>query len=57
MTAIRRVLQSISGQNFNFYPQLEQILQTPILEALNDPYKAATEEALTCLAELLYNQP
>jgi len=57
MTAIRRILQSISGKYSDLYPQLETILQQPILEALNDPRATAIDEALSCLAELLFNQP
>lgn len=56
LTAIRRILQSISGKYIELYPKLEEILYQPILEALNDPRGTSVEEALSCLAELLYHQ-
>ena len=36
MTAIRRILQSISGKYPDLYPQLEAVLEQPILTTLND---------------------
>ena len=56
MTAIRRILQSISGRFPEMYPQLEQILEQPILATLNDYGTDSTDEGLTCLCELIYNQ-
>jgi hypothetical protein len=55
ITAIRRILQSISGKHQDIYPNLAVILHQPILEALNDPRAVSVEEALLCLAELIYN--
>lgn len=57
MTAIRRILGSISGNKTltSSYPQLEVILEKPIQKALEDPRQSCIEEALTCLAELIYN--
>lgn len=57
MTAIRRILQSISGKYAELYPKLEQILHQPIVMALNDEKGNSIEEALSCLTELLYHQP
>ena len=57
MTAIRRILQSISGRYVELYPKLEQILHQPIVMALNDEKGNSIEEALSCLTELLYHQP
>lgn len=56
MTAIRRILQSITGRYQELYPKLEVILQQPILVALNDPRGTSVEEAISCLSEILYNQ-
>ena len=56
MTAIRRVLQSISGRYPEMYPQLEQVLETPIWTTLNDYGTESTDEGLTCLCELIYHQ-
>ena len=56
MTALRRILQSISGRYPEMYPQLEDILETPILTTLNDMFTESTDEGLTCLCELIYNQ-
>ena len=56
MTAIRRILNSISGRFADMYPQLEQILEQSILATLNDYGTESTEEGLTCLCELIYNQ-
>lgn len=57
MTAIRRILQSISGKYPELYPQLEEVLEQPILITLNDIGTESTDEGLTCLSELIYNQP
>ena len=57
MTAIRRILQSISGKYPDLYPQLEAVLEQPILITLNDIATESTDEGLTCLSELIYNQP
>lgn len=56
MTAIRRILQSISGKYAELYPQLEEVLEQPILTTLNDYGTESTDEGLTCLCELMYNQ-
>lgn len=56
MTAIRRILQSISGRFPHIFPRLEQILTQPIQISINDPNGTSVEEGLTCLAILLYNQ-
>ena len=55
MTAIRRILNSISGRYPELYPQLEEVLQQPILTTLNDYATESTDEGLTCLCELVYN--
>lgn len=55
ITAIRRVLQSISGKFPTLYPQLEQLLKQPIIESIRDPAGNSVDEGLTCLSELLYN--
>ena len=55
MTAIRRILQSISGKYPEMYPQLEEILEAPILTTLTDICTDSTDEGLTCLCELIYN--
>ena len=54
--AIRRVLNSISGKFPELYPQLEAILEEAIGVALSDSGQDNADEALTCIAELLYNQ-
>jgi hypothetical protein len=56
MTAIRRVLMSISGKYQELYPQLEEILIEPLLITLTEQGSSSVEEGLTCLSELLYNQ-
>ena len=56
MTAIRRILQSISGKYPEMYPQLEEVLMQPILTTLNDFGTESTDEGLTCLCELMYHQ-
>ena len=55
MTAIRRILQSISGRFPDMYIQLEEVLEQPILVTLNDYGTESTDEGLTCLCELIYN--
>lgn len=57
MTAIRRILQSISGRYPDMYAQLEAVLERPIWTTLNDLFTESTDEGLTCLCELIYNQP
>ena len=57
ITAIRRILTSISGKYPQLYPQLEEILEQPIIATLTDPQGTSVEEGLSCLSELLYNQP
>ena len=56
MTAIRRILQSISGRFTEMYPQLEEVLEAPILATLNDFGTESTDEGLTCLCLLIHNQ-
>ena len=56
MTAIRRILQSISGRFPQIFPRLEEILSPAIQVAINGPNGTSVEEGLTCLAILLYNQ-
>lgn len=36
MSAIRRILESISGMCHELYPDLEKILQEPILKTIED---------------------
>lgn len=55
MTAIRRILQSIRSKYPEMYPQLEEILEQPILTTLNDFGTESTDEGLTCLCELMYH--
>lgn len=56
ITAIRRVLNSISGKFPELYPQLEQILENSLHLTLTEECETQTEEGLTCIAELIYNQ-
>jgi len=56
MSAIRRVLNSISGKFPNLYPQLEAILERPILLSLSEAGATSADEGLSCIAELIYNQ-
>lgn len=56
MTAIRRVLNSISGKFPDLYPQLEAILETAIYTSLSEAGSGNADEGLTCIAELIYNQ-
>lgn len=56
MTAIRRVLNSISGKFVELYPQLEEILENSIIICLTEAGETSTDEGLTCIAELIYNQ-
>eukprot|EP00347_Sterkiella_histriomuscorum_P021385 403334157 len=57
MTAIRRVLESISGKEYKqLYPQLEEILEQPLFATLSPVGEMSTSEGLTCISELLYNQ-
>lgn len=55
-TAIRRVLNSISGKFPQFYPDLEAILQKPIECSLTEQGQDNADEGLTCISELIYNQ-
>ena len=57
MTAIRRVLESISGQYKELYPQLEEIIEKPIAATFTENGATSIEEGITCLSEILYNQP
>ena len=56
MTAIRRVLNSISGRFPELYPQLEEILEQALYTSLSEAAEICADEGLTCIAELLYNQ-
>jgi hypothetical protein len=56
MTAIRRVLNSISGKFPALYPQLEEILEAAIYTTLSEPGHTHADEGLTVIAELIYNQ-
>lgn len=56
MTAIKRVLNSISGEYKHLYPELEQILEKPIEVTFTEAGSSSIEDGITCLAELLYNQ-
>jgi len=56
ITAMRRVLNSISGKFPELYPQLEVILERSLYVSLQDDSETQTEEGLYCIAELIYNQ-
>lgn len=56
ITAIRRVLNSISGKFKELYPKLENELDTALKLCLSQTASAVADEALTCVAELIYNQ-
>lgn len=56
MTAVTRVLKSISGQYKDLYPQLEELLEKPIEATFTEAGASSIEDGITCLAELLYNQ-
>ena len=56
MTAITRVLTSISGQYKELYPQLEEILERPIEATFTVVGSSSVEDGIACLSELLYNQ-
>jgi len=56
MTAIRRVLQSISGKLPELYPTLEAILEQSIYLCFVDSGADNVEEGITCVTELIYNQ-
>jgi hypothetical protein len=56
MTAIRRVLSSISGKFPQLYPVLEQILIPALQITLTEQGSTNADEGLTCIAELIYNQ-
>jgi hypothetical protein len=56
MTAIRRVLNSISGKFPELYPSLEQILEKSLYICISEEGESQTEEGLNCIAELIYNQ-
>lgn len=55
ITAIRRVLNSISGKFPQLYPQLEEILEKSLYVSLQEDSECQTEEGLNCIAELIYN--
>jgi hypothetical protein len=42
--------------NLPIYPQLEEILEQPIIATLTDQQATSVDEGLSCLSELLYNQ-
>ena len=57
MTAIRRVLESLQHSNGSYkelYPQLEAILEQPLLATLSEQGQSSVEEGITCLSHLLY---
>lgn len=56
ITAIRRVLNSISGKFPQLYPQLEVILEKSLYVTLQEDSETQTEEGLNCIAELIFNQ-
>lgn len=57
MKAIRRVLESISGGQYkHYYPQIEELLDQPISACFTSLGQDSTEEGISCLAEILYNQ-
>lgn len=56
ITAIRRVLNSISGKFPQLYPQLELILEKSLYVTLQEDSETQTEEGLNCIAELIFNQ-
>ena len=56
MQAIKRVLSSISGKYKELYPQIEEILEQPLMMTLTLNGNSTTEDGLSCISELLYNQ-
>jgi len=56
MTAIRRVLNSITGKFPHLYPQLEEILEQTLYTCFTEAGRSSCDEALSCIAELIYNQ-
>ena len=54
MTAIRRVLTSISGKYKEFYPQLEEILEQALMTTFTEAGKQSAEEGLNCVAQIIY---
>lgn len=56
MSAIRKILNSISGKFPQLYPQLEEILEPALYVTLSEEGMSSTDEGLTCIAELIYNQ-
>jgi hypothetical protein len=56
MTAIRRVLGSISGKFPQIYPNLEKILEKSLYICLSQAGQSSADEGLTCISELVYNQ-
>lgn len=59
VTAIRHVLISIRSvpNKEQMYQQLEAILQECLTITITQPDNMSVEEGLTCISELLYNQP
>ena len=55
MTAIRRILRSISGKFPQLYPELEVILEQALYASLSIDGMTASDEGLTCISELIYN--
>lgn len=58
MRAIRRVLESIytiSEQQPQLYPELEEILEQSLLLCFTEEGQASSEEAINCMSELIYN--
>jgi hypothetical protein len=58
MSAINRVLKTIScnGKYQDFYPQLEAILELPIIMTFTKFGNSSFKDGISCLVELLYNQ-
>lgn len=56
MSAIRKVLNSISGKFPDLYPQLEGVLERALYTTLSHDGMSSVDEGLTCIAELIYNQ-
>jgi hypothetical protein len=56
MSAIRRVLSSISGKNLEAFPQIEVILEQTLAVTLTEVGSSQVEDGIACIAEILYNQ-
>jgi hypothetical protein len=56
MSAIRRVLESISGKYKHLYSNLEEILEEALQLTLTEAGQSSVEDGVSCISELLYNQ-